>query len=62
MHTFDSSEQIRHSTRTTEDDLLSTPTVIRTRANTVSDQTTLSRQAKNVRDGSLTVCSDYSRC
>jgi serine/threonine-protein kinase len=51
MHTFDSSEQIRHSTRTTEDDLLSTPTVIRTRANTVSDQTTLSSRTGELKTG-----------
>jgi serine/threonine-protein kinase len=43
LHTFDSSEQIRHSTRTTEADLLlSTPTVIRTQVDTVTDQTTSS--------------------
>jgi serine/threonine-protein kinase len=51
MYTFDSSEQIRHSTRTTEDDLLSTPTVIRTRANTVSDQTTLSSRTGELKTG-----------
>ena len=51
MHTFDSSEQIRHSTRTTEDDLLSIPTVIRTRADTVTDQTTLSSRTGELKTG-----------
>jgi serine/threonine-protein kinase len=52
LHTFDSSEQIRHSTRTTEADLLlSTPTVIRTRVDTVTDQTTSSSRTGELKTG-----------
>ena len=47
LHTFDSSEHFRHSTRTTEADLLlSTPTVIRTQVDTVTDQRTSSSEPK----------------
>jgi eukaryotic-like serine/threonine-protein kinase len=52
LHTFDSSEQIRHSTRTTEADLLlSTPTVIRTHVDTATDQRTSSSRTGELKTG-----------